>query len=84
MPILTFAVLFDLRLVGDERDYLGKNHRKLAIPADKRRLRKKNPVTGTGQFAGDWIFLLILAAGPAAATRSPPPYPRTNPVNSLE
>ena len=31
--ILTFAILFDLRVVGDERRYLGENHRKLAISA---------------------------------------------------
>ena len=31
--ILTFAILFNLRLVLEEGDHLGKNHRKLAIPA---------------------------------------------------
>jgi hypothetical protein len=31
--ILTFAILFDLRLALDEANYLDENHRKLAIPA---------------------------------------------------
>jgi hypothetical protein len=33
VAILTFAILFDLRLVRDEGNHLGKNDRKLAIPA---------------------------------------------------
>ncbi len=33
VAILTFAIRFDLRLALDEGSYLGKNHRKLAIPA---------------------------------------------------
>ena len=33
VAILTFAILFDLRLVLAERSDLGENDRKLAIPA---------------------------------------------------
>jgi hypothetical protein len=51
MAILTFAILFDLRLVLDEEGHLGKNHRKLAIPAGYvEDSAKRRPAMTAGHF----------------------------------
>jgi hypothetical protein len=67
--ILTFAILFDLRLVLAERSDLGENHRKLAIPAgyvgcgDK---REGGDEGGRPAYIANWVSLVFANPGCAA------------------
>jgi hypothetical protein len=52
VAILTFATLFDSRVVSDEGKHLGENHQKRDIPAGYfDTMAKKRPAMAAGQIA---------------------------------